>query len=443
MNILYLHTHDTGKYIEPYGHAIPTPHLLALAREGTIFRNAFSAAPTCSPSRAALLTGVSPHSCGMLGLAHRGFHLNDYSRHLVQVLNGSGRETVLCGIQHEAPQAELLGYQRILGQQGYVMRDLMQDPNFSPAQWDLANAERVADYLRSAGDGPFFVSFGMFTTHRPYPPAGEAVNPNHVLLPPMLHDTPENRNDMADFIQAARVLDQCVGKVLHALAESGRDRDTLVLFTTDHGIPFPESKSALYDSGIGVSLILRYPGNPRAGQAVDALVSQLDLFPTICDLVGVERPAWLQGRSLLPLLRGESPAIREEIFAEMTFHSAYEPMRCIRTERYKLILRFDDHGRTVPANIDDCPSKSFLIEHGYLREHQEPQLLFDLFLDPLERVNRIHDAAYGALYQDLRRRLKEWMRQTDDPLLAGRVPKPPGAKINKVTSVSSLTDDFE
>lgn len=323
------------------------------------------------------------------------------------------------------------------------MRDLMKDPAFSSAQWDLANAERVADYVRSAGPGPFFVSLGLFNTHRPFPRAGAAVDPNHVLLPPMLHDTPENRSDMADFIQSVLVVDACVGKVLRALAESGRDRDTVVIFTTDHGIPFPEAKSALYDAGTGVSLILRYPGNPLAGRAVDALVSQIDLFPTLCDLAGIEKPGWLQGRSLLPILRGERAEVREELFSEVTFHSAYEPMRCIRTRRYKLIVRFDDHGRCVPANIDDCPAKAFLIEHGYLAEHREQELLFDLFLDPLERVNRIGDAAYGAVYQDLRRRLSEWMRQTEDPLLAGRVPKPPGAKINKISCISSLTDDFE
>lgn len=93
MNIVYLHTHDSGKYMQPYGHAIPTPHLMELARAGTLFRNAHCAAPTCSPSRAALLTGMAPHSCGMLGLAHRGFQLRDYSQHLVQVLNRSGWET--------------------------------------------------------------------------------------------------------------------------------------------------------------------------------------------------------------------------------------------------------------------------------------------------------------------------------------------------------------
>ncbi len=97
MNILYLHTHDTGRYIQPYGYAVPTPNLMKLASEGTLVRQAFCAGPTCSPSRAAMLTGMNPHSCGMTGLAHRGFKLNDYSKHLAAFLGRQGYETVLCG----------------------------------------------------------------------------------------------------------------------------------------------------------------------------------------------------------------------------------------------------------------------------------------------------------------------------------------------------------
>jgi N-sulfoglucosamine sulfohydrolase len=443
MNILYLHTHDTGRYIEPYGHAVPTPSLMELARGGTIFRNAHAAAPTCSPSRAAMLTGTSPHSCGMLGLAHRGFQLHDYGRHLARVLGAHGWETVLCGIQHEAPRAEMIGYSRILGEQGYVMRELMKDPNFSSAAWDLANADRVCAYIRSAGSGPFFISYGMFNTHREFPKEPFPVDPDYVSVPPEIADTRANRADMAAFIGSAAIVDRCVGRVLDALREAGRDRETLVIFTTDHGIPFPESKSALYDTGTGVALILRYPGNSAAGQAVDALVSQLDLFPTICDLAGIPRPDWLQGHSLVPVLRGDKEEVRDELFAEVTFHSAYEPLRSVRTRRYKLVVRYGDDLRFTPANVDDCPSKKLLIESGYRERRPDRIMLFDLYLDPLERVNRAADPDYAAVLQDLTRRLEGWMRETDDPLLRGPVPRPPGARINKASCLSSLEDDFE
>lgn len=102
MNIIYMHTHDSGRYLEPYGYAIPTPNLMQLAREGVLYRNAYCAGPTCSPSRAALVTGMMPHSNGMIGLAHRGNSLTRPETHMAQYFGAQGYETVLSGIQHEA-----------------------------------------------------------------------------------------------------------------------------------------------------------------------------------------------------------------------------------------------------------------------------------------------------------------------------------------------------
>src|SRR5690242_16661150 len=114
-NILYIHSHDTGRYIQPYGHAVPTPHLQRLAEQGVLFRKAFSAAPTCSPSRAALLTGQAPHSSGTMGLAHLGFALYDYRQHILHTLRQAGYQSVLVGMQHLVPQQEIskLGYDLI------------------------------------------------------------------------------------------------------------------------------------------------------------------------------------------------------------------------------------------------------------------------------------------------------------------------------------------
>src|SRR3954453_18517055 len=113
-NILYLHSHDTGRYIQPYGYAVPTPNLQKLAAEGFLFRQAFDAAPTCSPSRASLLTGQCPHSSGMLGLAHRGFSLNDYGQHVIHTLRKAGYNSALCGLQHIARDPKIIGYDRIV-----------------------------------------------------------------------------------------------------------------------------------------------------------------------------------------------------------------------------------------------------------------------------------------------------------------------------------------
>jgi len=113
-NILYVHSHDSGRYVQPYGHAIPTPNIQHLAEEGVLFRQAFCAGPTCSPSRAALLTGMAPHNAGMIGLAHRGFSLHDYRQHLANVLKDAGYRTALAGVQHVADRPETIGYDEVL-----------------------------------------------------------------------------------------------------------------------------------------------------------------------------------------------------------------------------------------------------------------------------------------------------------------------------------------
>ena len=437
MNILYIHTHDTGRYIQPYGYPVPTPRLQALAGEGTLFRQAYTPAPTCSPSRASLLTGTVPHTCGMLGLAHRGFRLNDYSRHLVQHLNGHDYETVLCGMHHEAPETELIGYETILA-------DFHNDEQIrDPLECDVTNAGLAASFLLNRKrDQPFFLSFGMHATHRTFPDIPESIDATYVHPPFPVPDTAETRLDMAAYIASAGIADTCVGVVLDALSASGQEEDTVVLFVTDHGLAFPQMKCTLYDTGIGVSLILKYPGNPSRGDAVDSLVSLLDIYPTLADLASIEKPPWLQGTSLVPLLNRRVEEIREEVFSEITYHAAYQPMRSVRTRRYKYIRNFGSH-RPVPANIDDGLTKTLLLERGLLDQQIAKEMLFDLDLDPMERVNLAEDPVYRDVRDDLARRLSRWMEETDDPLLHGRVPIPAGVRINAGTCVSAEEPVFE
>ena len=434
MNILYMHSHDTGRYIEPYGYNISTPNLMKLSKEGTLFRNAFSAGATCCPSRSALLTGMVPHSNGMFGHTSRGFKLNDYGRHIVQFLNRNGFETALCGIQHEAQDREIIGYHKLLDDPGYPGDNV---------QIDLYRAELAARYIKQKKGKPFFLSFGMKNTHRKFPRPDEEVNLDNVMPPFTLYNARETREDMAGFITSARAMDRCAGIVLDALKESGHEEDTLVIYTTDHGIAFPRMKSTLYDTGIGVSLIIRFPGNKRRGQALDALVSHLDIYPTICDLINIDKPEWLQGTSMTPLFEAETDGIRSEIFAEMSFHACYEPARCIRTERYKYIKFFDDYDRIVPAHIDDSPGKDFLINNGYLENPKDREMLFDLYLDPVESKNRVNDGRYSHIHSELSKRLEKWMEATCDPLLDGKVPRPEGALVNKLGVISPHSKEYE
>jgi N-sulfoglucosamine sulfohydrolase len=441
LNIVYMHTHDTGTYIEPYGYAVSTPNLLQLAKEAVLFRKAFSAAPTCSPSRVALMTGRTPHSAGMLGLAHRGFRMKDPSMHMAAFLRSSGYETVLCGVQHEEPDLEALGYAVNLNETPPPSSDFVETDRF--------RAEQAGAYIENAAgrDKPFFLSVGLINTHRRKRdfPVGEPVDARYVRPPYPVPDNEQTREDMAAYVSSVRVVDDCVGTVLAALKRSGRDQDTLFVFTTDHGIPFPGMKCTLYDTGIGVSLILKLPGNNDAPQGVviDAMVSQLDFFPTVCELTGLPKPAGLQGISMLPLIQGTQPSIRDELFAEVTYHAAYEPLRCIRTERYKLI-RLYAQAEPVLSNVDDSASKDALLAGEFAAAIRDREQLYDLLIDPAERANRAEDPRYAAVRAQLSDRLQQWMRETEDPLLqGGKVEKPAGAIANASHCVSPEEEVFE
>lgn len=442
MNIVIVETHDSGRYISPYGYKLPTPRLESFAKESTLFRQCFCAAPTCSPSRAALLTGYTPHENGMQGLASRGWRLRDYKKHMARYLSSLGYHSVLCGIQHVAPDYRMIGYEEVLGSQEFSM-DKTEN---SMEEWDYANTQAVVRFLNEySGDKPFFLNFGLFNTHREYPGANAKEDSKYIRAPEVLYDCPENRYDMADYCASVQVADTCFGRIVDALKKTGLIDNTILIFTTDHGVAFPKMKCTLYDSGIGVALMLAFPGNSLRGEVLDSLVCHYDIFPTLCDLVQIPKPSWLEGVSLLPLLQKQVDKVRDEVFSEVTYHAAYEPKRCVRTERYKLVRNYDCNLSVVPANIDEAKSKDFLFQHGYPNHTKAREYLFDLYLDPLERENLIGSKAYEEEYYDLSVRLFKWMKETNDPLLtyACRVPKPQGARVNKLTCMNPRNLDFE
>lgn len=421
-NILYIHSHDTGRYVQPYGAPVPTPNIQRLAEGGVVFRQCFSVAPTCSPSRAGLLTGQCAHSAGMIGLAHRGFSLNDYRQHIVHTLRQAGYETTLIGEQHEAKRAEMIGYDRVIDPPSHDAKDV---------------APAAVAFLKSQPKQPFFLSVGFAETHREYHEPGPAEDPRYCAPPIPLPDTPETRRDMAAFKASARILDEGMGAVFKALEEAGLAENTLVICTTDHGLAFPAMKCNLTQHGIGVMLIMRGPGGFEGGRVCDALVSHIDIFPTICDLLEIERPAWLQGESLLPLIRGEKEEIHDEVFAEVTYHAAYEPQRAVRTKRWSYIRRFG--GRTTPVlpNCDDSGSKDVWMRYGWPNRLVASEQLYDLVYDPNETYNLVHLPEMAHVLHEMRARLDAWMQRTDDPLLKGEpVPGPSGAEVNDPDGIS-------
>jgi N-sulfoglucosamine sulfohydrolase len=424
-NVVYLHSHDTGRYVQPYGYPVPTPNIQHLADQGVLFREAFCAAPVCSGSRAALLTGQCTHATGMLGLAHRGYRLRHPERHMVNVLREAGYWSGLVGEQHVSADPHDLGYD-------YVA-DL---PTTRVSEVAPAATKLIGQQAQQ--NSPFFLSIGFFETHREFFEPSSIRDVLYSRPPENVPDSAPTRRDMASFRASARSLDQGVGTVLNALEENGLADNTLVFMTTDHGLAFPDAKCTMYDRGIGVLLVVRGPGGFERGRVSDALVSHLDLYPTICDVAGIEQPAWLEGKSLLPLVQGDVAAIHDEIFAEVTYHAAYEPQRAVRTTRYKYMRRYDDtHPGRVLANLDDSQTKEFLLGAGWGTINPPREALFDLWLDPAEGNNRLDDPALADIADDLRGRLHDWMARTEDPLLHGPVPPAEGTVLNTVDQVSA------
>jgi N-sulfoglucosamine sulfohydrolase len=421
-NILYIHSHDTGRYVQPYGHQIQTPNIQRLADQGLLFRQAHCAAPSCSGSRACLLTGQWAHVNGMTGLAHRGWRLADYGRHIVHPLREAGYWSALVGEQHLSTDSGVLGYDHV------VEIGTNRVHSIAPAATQL---------LRSRPPQPFFLSVGFFETHREFFEPSSVRDALYGAPPAHLPDTPETRTDMAAFKASARSFDQGVGAVLHALDEQGLADDTLVVLTTDHGLPFPGAKATLSDRGLGVLCILRGPGGFLGGHVLDALVSHVDLHPTLCELAGAPIPEGVHGRSLLPLIRREATEIRDELFAELTYHAAYDPQRAIRTRRHKLIRHFGERLEPVLPNVDDSPSKDLLVAAGW-GLHPRPRVeLYDLLADPGEMRNLADSEAFADIRRELESRLEAWMEETADPLLDGPVPVPPGAVVNDPAGLSA------
>ena len=371
--------------------------------------------------------------------------MKDYSTHLAGHLRAAGMETVLCGVQHVAPDKRMLPYERVLD--GSI--DYFTDPALDPGEYDRRNSRLVREYLSHRHDRPFFLSFGLLSSHRPLPAAGDAEPWELRSPPPVVPDTPETRADAEAFYTAVERADGIIGEVMAALDEYGLRDDTAVIVTTDHGPPFPEMKGTLYDGGIGVSLIMHVPGGP-GGRVVDALVTQLDVAPTVLELLR-ESPTVSPdvpegGTSLLPVLAGHQDRVHDAIFAESNYHAVYEPARAVRTARYKLIRRFG-HGAPqappVAANVDDSAAKALLAEAGYFERGQATDVLIDLYLDPMERCNVIDEAAYRETAAALRQRLEEWMAATDDPVLHGEVPRPTGARVNRPDAWSATEETIE
>lgn len=413
-NIVLIITHDTGRHLGCYERPVSTPNLNRLAEQGVLFRQAYCTAPQCSPSRASLITGRVPHRHGLVGLVNRGFQLAPDVPRLPALLAEAGYATHLFGLQHEARDARESGYQFVHEAATRSCHDV---------------TPLVVDFFDHAPPRPFFAMVGFFETHRRFP---DSAGPwDDVKVPPYLPNEPEVRQDIADLNQSVRDVDEAVGASVAAVDRAGLADDTVIIYTTDHGIAFPGAKATTFDPGIEISLLARGPGVFSGGRTIDQMVLNADLFPTLLELAGATPPE-SDGRSLLPLLRGDTDSHREFVVAEVNYHAAYDPVRAIRTTRYKYIRTFEPRSWWIGPNVDGGERM-----RGYTKDwyaHHEPELfskprpselLFDLQADPLERNNLATAPEAQPIVAQMRERLQTWMQETFDPLLTGPVPRQP------------------
>jgi arylsulfatase A-like enzyme len=422
-NVLMIVTHDTGRYISPYGReTVRTPNCERLAAEGVLFEQSFCTAPQCCPSRGSLVTGRYPQSNGLLCMDRDT--LNPDETTIGTCFQQAGYATWLLGLQHEAPHIERDAGSRLREELGFDHADVEIDRNW------LTMPEYLEPLLDQRGDRPFYAQLGCFATHRPFDFMGIAADDRlGVEIPAYLTwlgaNGPASRADLAQWQGMVRHFDQGLGNVLDLLDAKGLADETIVVVTTDHGEAFPRAKGTLYEAGIGTMLMMRFPkGRWQGGRRVGELVSHVDILPTLLSACGIDVPTGVQGRSFLSLLNGENYQRRTEIFAQKTMHDNYDPMRCIRTERHKLIVYFSRQAvQPIPGDI---------VGSGTWRECNLNKLrratrkieLFDVVNDPVETRNLADLPAHQGLKADLLARLLHWMREVNDPILDGPVRTP-------------------
>jgi arylsulfatase A-like enzyme len=403
-NFLVFIADDAGaRHFGCYGNAaVRTPNVDRLAAEGLTLDKAMLTTPQCSPSRISILTGLYPHATGAEDL-----HMPLPERHttIAGHLRRAGYFTGHMQKAHEGPHS---------------------DRQFD---WYHPGLERFAAFLDAAGERPFFLWVAFNDPHRPYEPGAlaEPHDPAQVEVPPYMADTPETRADIARYYDEIGRMDGVIGRFLRLLGQRGLEEETLVVFLTDNGAPFPREKGTVYDAGVRTPLIFRWPGVVPRGQRHDGLASVIDLAPTLLALAGIEPPAAMQGESFAAGLADPArwPA-RRAAFSERNWHDCDEHIRSVRTARYRLVHNaYIELPFGSPADVSASPSWRALYErkrNGGLTEAQallfdvpRPEIeLYDTVEDPWEIRNLAAEPDYQPQVAEHYALLQEWRAATGD-----------------------------
>jgi N-sulfoglucosamine sulfohydrolase len=430
---------DCGAYGHP---AIRTPNIDRLANEGLLFNHAYLTTNSCSPSRSSILTGKYPHNTGAEQLH---WPLPADSRTFAAELGKSGYYTAAAGKWHLGDEvrshfnriyeASTAGFVLPSGTNGEPPKMIAEQPS-GCEDWERALVDRPRDR-------PFFFWLASLDPHREYKDG--ALDPPHlaedVIVPAHLPDTPDVREDLRLYYDEIGRLDTYVGKVLAKLDEQGVADNTLILFISDNGRPFPRDKSTLYDGGIRTPWIIRWPSKIATGKTTDALVSAVDIASTFLDLAGVASTLKTEGMSFANVLQDPASHHRDYAFVEDHWHDYEDHARCVTTQRYKLIRNdYNDLSSTPSADAGRGLSWQNMLKLQNAGKLSVPQQscflaprpkweLFDLQRDPGELQNRFGDPAYATIRARLSAALDQWSKETGDYMPSRRTPD----EFNRVT----------
>ncbi|NCG17593.1 MAG: sulfatase-like hydrolase/transferase [Rhodobacterales bacterium] len=413
-HVILITADDLGwRDVHSYGLTqIATPAMDRLVAEGIAFDRAFDVVSSCSSSRASFITGQYPHTHGVEGLVHRHPEMSLPTDHptMIQPMVEAGFNTAIQGKWHVTDIAtpEQFGYHR------YLPTDIDQV---------MRHTDDAIRFIDEHAEDGFYLELNTMQTHRNL--LGQFIMADgyeveeDVAIPPEywgLPDWPEIRFEVARYLSQVRYMDALIGEVLDHLDEVGLTDDTLIVLVSDNGPPFPGCKMSLYDRGTGTPVVFRWPAG-LAPSRTNELFSTVDLAPTLLDLLGLDIPNSMEGRSFLGLFEGDANWVsREAVYSEMEFHAGAIPTRAVRTEQYKYIRNLSSD----PMGMGDANGQPYadalaeLPEHPWLLERPAAEL-YDLAVDPLERTNLIDDPGYADVLETLRTLMIENAEATRDP----------------------------
>jgi len=412
-NILWLDAEDMCPDLGCYGlDLVQTPNLDQLAGEGALFTNAFVTSPVCSPSRSSIMTGMYQTTIGAHNhRCNRDKPLPENISVVTQYLRSAGYFTCSCQALDWDKKGKM-------------------DYNFKLSFFEAFDG---TDWRQRRPDQPFFAQVHFWEVHRPFQSDPEnPIDPDDVELPPYYPDHPVSRLDWALYLETIQILDKKVGKVLQRLEDDGLADNTIVFFFSDHGRPMVRGKQWLYDGGIHIPLIVRWPEHIRPGTVSD-LVSTIDFAPTWLKLAGISPPEHLQGKVFL---EPEAEARNQVFAARDRCGEADDRIRCVRTKRFKYIRNFFPETPYTQFNAYKklqypvLTLMEILYAQGKLTPEQArfmapirpEEELYDLQNDPYEICNLAEDPKYEMKLKELRSRLGNWIKETHDQ---GETPENP------------------